>query len=296
MAVKTAPNDEDRALAGDELGQVLTTEGDLAKAVAAYEADLAIYRRLSAGDPANPIFLREVSVSLNNIGDASQSEGDLAGALKAFDESLGIRRTLAAADAIKTQKGALDANDVLIRRDLAAALDKVAGVLLAQRDLAGALKNYLEALNLRNELLPASPHLNDVELEHDVVLSMFEIGDLMVVAQRPPTALDAYQNALKLSHNLIASTRPRPSSSRTPRPRCIASARSRRRRATPPARLTPTSRAWRSSAAWRATIRPARRCSATWRPPCGAWRAWRDRTSPGRTPPHSCRRWTPRAC
>ena len=68
-------------------------QGDLAGALAAYEESLTIARDLAARDPGNAGWARDVSVSLNKVGDVRVAQGDLAGALAAFEESLTIAAT-----------------------------------------------------------------------------------------------------------------------------------------------------------------------------------------------------------
>ena len=73
-------------------------QGDLTGALAAYDESLKIARDLAARDPGNAGWARDVSVSLNKVGDVRRDQGDLTGALAAYDESLKIRRDLAARD------------------------------------------------------------------------------------------------------------------------------------------------------------------------------------------------------
>jgi tetratricopeptide (TPR) repeat protein len=72
--------------------------GDRAAALAAYQESLAIRRKLAAADPGNAGGQRDVSVSLDSVGDVRLAAGDRAAALAAYEESLAISRKLAAAD------------------------------------------------------------------------------------------------------------------------------------------------------------------------------------------------------
>ena len=72
--------------------------GDLAGALAAYQESLDIARKLAAQDPGNAQAQRDVSVSMDSLGDVKLREGDQAGALAAYQESLDIARKLAAQD------------------------------------------------------------------------------------------------------------------------------------------------------------------------------------------------------
>jgi hypothetical protein len=78
-----------------KIGDVRRNQGDLAGALAAYEAALAIREELAASDPDNAGWRRDLSVSHNNIGDVRREQGDLAGALAAYEAALAIRKELA---------------------------------------------------------------------------------------------------------------------------------------------------------------------------------------------------------
>ena len=93
-------------------------------------------RDLAARDPGNAGWARDVSVSLDRVGDVRVAQGDLAGALAAYEESLTIARDLAARDPGNTGWA----------RDVSVGLEQ--GRRRARRpgDLAGALAAYDESL------------------------------------------------------------------------------------------------------------------------------------------------------
>ena len=64
--------------------------GDLTRARAASEESLATIRKLAATDPGNVLWQRDVSVSLEKVGDVRRAAGDRAGALSAYGESLDV--------------------------------------------------------------------------------------------------------------------------------------------------------------------------------------------------------------
>src|SRR5262249_46459748 len=84
-------------------GAVQLAAGARAQALASYEDGLAILRAQIAADPDNPIWQRDVTLSLDRIGDVRLAVGDRAGALAAYEEGLAIRRKLAAADPGNTE-------------------------------------------------------------------------------------------------------------------------------------------------------------------------------------------------
>ena len=82
----------DRTLHGiygshDSIGNVLVEQGDLAGALAAYQASLAIAERLAQADPGNARWQRDLSVSHNKVGDVLRAQGDLTAALAVPDGS-----------------------------------------------------------------------------------------------------------------------------------------------------------------------------------------------------------------
>ena len=72
----------------NKVGDVLSDQGDLAGALAAYRESLAVSRRLAEADPSNAGWQRDLSVSQQKMGDVLRDQGDLAGALAAYRESL----------------------------------------------------------------------------------------------------------------------------------------------------------------------------------------------------------------
>ena len=121
--------------------------GDLARAREAAEESLAIMRKLAAADPGNAGWQRDLSVSLEKVGDVRLATGDRAGALAAYEESLAITRKLAAADP----------GNAGWQRDLSVSLNKVGDVRLAAGDRPGALAAYEESLAIRRKLAAADP-------------------------------------------------------------------------------------------------------------------------------------------
>ena len=62
-------------------------QGDLTGALAAYEEGLTIARDLAARDPGNAGWARDLSVSLERVGNVRVAQGDLAGALAAYERA-----------------------------------------------------------------------------------------------------------------------------------------------------------------------------------------------------------------
>ena len=92
--------------------------GELASATAAHEESLALVRRLVDAYGETPESLRDLSISLNRVGDVRGAAGELASATAAHEESLALDRRLV--DAYGETPGSL--------RDLSISLDRVGDV------------------------------------------------------------------------------------------------------------------------------------------------------------------------
>ena len=72
-------------------------QGDLAGALQAYEAGLAIAERLAGSDPGNAGWQRDLSVSWERVGGIREQQHDTAGALEAWRQALAVSLPLAKA-------------------------------------------------------------------------------------------------------------------------------------------------------------------------------------------------------
>ena len=117
-----AGNERDVMVADNSLGDVRVAKGDLAEAMAAYEAGLATAKKLAARDPSNTGWQRDLSVSFNKIGDVQSARGNLDGALKAYGDGLAIAEKLAAQDPSNSQW----------QRDLSVSFNKIGDVQRAR--------------------------------------------------------------------------------------------------------------------------------------------------------------------
>jgi hypothetical protein len=73
-------------------------QGDGAGALRYFTQSKTIAERLAASDPANAAWQRDLSVSLDKLGDLAVAQGDGAGALRYFTQSKTIAERLAASD------------------------------------------------------------------------------------------------------------------------------------------------------------------------------------------------------
>ena len=110
--------------------------------------------------------LRDLSVSLNNVGKVAQAQRDWAQAEAAYRESLSLRRQL-----VERLGGTPEA-----LRDLSVSLNNVGKVAKAQRDWAQAGAAYRESLSLRRQLverLGGTP-----EALRDLSVSLNNVGNV----------------------------------------------------------------------------------------------------------------------
>jgi tetratricopeptide (TPR) repeat protein len=113
---------------------------DLVRSFAHRQEQIARHRLQQYGE--NGQTLRDLSVSLNNVGDVRRESGDVAGAEAAFADSLEIRRRL------HQQYG--ESPQTL--RDLSVCLDNVGRVRRASGDLGAAEAAFAESLEIGRRL------------------------------------------------------------------------------------------------------------------------------------------------
>jgi tetratricopeptide (TPR) repeat protein len=138
----------DEAL-GDHIrvGDVLSAQGRLDDALSAYRAGLAIAERLSAADPSNAGWQRDLSVSQNRVGDVLSAQGRLDDALSAYRAGLAIRERLAAADP----------SNAGWQRDLFISYEKLGLVEERKQNPKDAAAYYAEAAKIIRRLAPRDP-------------------------------------------------------------------------------------------------------------------------------------------
>ena len=172
-----------------EFGDVYANSnaGDGARALAAYEEGLEIRRRLAATDPGNTGWQRDVSVSLDRIGDLRLRAGETAAALAAYEEGLEIARTLAATDPGNTGW----------QRDVSVSLDRIGDLRLRAGETAAALAAYEEGLEIARTLAATDP--GNTGWQTDVVVSLYKLSSLVDA----PESIVTLEEALAILAPLI---------------------------------------------------------------------------------------------
>jgi tetratricopeptide (TPR) repeat protein len=119
--------------------------GDAEQALGHYQRSVEIAERLAAANPDSAQAARDVSVSLERLGDFLSSRGqagDAEQALGHYQRRLEIAERLAAANPDSAQ----------VAHDLKVSIERVAGMKSQQRDAAGALVEQERALGIARRL------------------------------------------------------------------------------------------------------------------------------------------------
>jgi len=162
-------------------GDFLIMRGQISAARAPLEQSVATLERLSASDPGNAGWQRDLSVSHNRIGDVRRAQGDLPGALQAYEASLEIREGLAASDP----------GNAGWQRDLSVSHNKIGDVRVAQGDLAGALQAYEASHGIFEGLAASDP--GNAGWQYDLGISHERIGTVRQAQGNLDGALQAFE-------------------------------------------------------------------------------------------------------
>lgn len=223
-----------------ELAGALEGAGNREGALQAFEASLAIARKLAKAAPDNIDNVFAVTTNLEDVASTKLKLNDSAGALAAYEESLDLRRGLAGknkeakwlqyvSDTLqrigdlkqnnnKDGEGALAAYEEMLANDrrladaepensnlqhyVAQSLERVAKAKLALGDTQGALGLYGEALVIRRRVAEAVPE--NETYEQALATTLATIGDMKRDSGDPQGALQAYNEMLKLDREIAA--------------------------------------------------------------------------------------------
>ena len=168
---------EDAKLAAD---QAKAQGADLAKRAASLKSQLekanvnAIW-----STPGNTGRQSDLVASYVNVGDFLMAQGNLAQALKWYREGLAVE--LAGADRLAKA----NPENAVWQHNLSLSYSRVGDVLMAQGNLAEALKSYQDGLAVADRLAKSDPE--DAGRQRDVSISYKKIGDV-IAASCPRTS------------------------------------------------------------------------------------------------------------
>jgi tetratricopeptide (TPR) repeat protein/tRNA A-37 threonylcarbamoyl transferase component Bud32 len=170
---------------GDEKGQNGTE-----KARESYQRAFEITKRLADSKPGDSLAARDLSISLEKLGDVTLRLGFDTLARKYFEQDLEVSRRLA--------KSA--PNDAQTVRGLAGAYDRLGDVNLQSGDPVGARKNYEHALETRRRLVKAAPE--DTEVQRGLLISCNDLGRIAVQLRETEAARKYFEEGLIISRHL----------------------------------------------------------------------------------------------
>jgi tetratricopeptide (TPR) repeat protein len=174
------------------LGQALQQRGNLAGALAEYQACKGILGDLSALDPANTDWQRDLSVSHGNVGKVYQAQGRLTEALAEYQACKRILEDLTALDPARTDW----------ERDLSVSHNNVGSVYQAQGRITEALAEY-QASKRTRESLTALDAAN-TDWQRDLSVSHNYVGRVYQAQGRLAEALAGYQASKRIMEGLTA--------------------------------------------------------------------------------------------
>ncbi len=175
------------------LGDILSDRGDLSGAMGEYADARTIAERLSAADPKDVNWQRDLSVSLNKVGDVLVAQGKGEEALTTYRDSLAIFERLARSDPANARW----------QRDLSISFIKVGDVLVAQRKGEEALTAYRDSLAIFERLARSDPA--NAGWQRDLSVSFNKVGDVLVAQGKGEEALTAYRDSLAIFERLAHS-------------------------------------------------------------------------------------------
>jgi tetratricopeptide (TPR) repeat protein len=154
-----------RAQANERIGDLQSTTGDAKAALASYQAEVDLTRRMAAVDPKSSTPRYYQGRALRRIGDEYQVLGDQKSALASYDASNRLFRELAQQDP----------TSVSYRQEVAIGLERSAIVQAKGHDLVGARRSFQEALAVFEAL--AAQHPDSPELLTMVATEHLNIAD-----------------------------------------------------------------------------------------------------------------------
>jgi tetratricopeptide (TPR) repeat protein len=173
-----------------DLSDLLTNHAALRVQEHVAQSARKVLDRLTASDPGNAGWQRDLSVSHIKIGDLLQAQGDWSGASQAIRASLAIRERLA-----RTDPG-----NAGWQRDLAVSHERVGDLLQAQGDLAGASQAFRASLAIDERLARTDP--GNAGWQRDLAVSQEKIGDLLRAQGDLAGASQAFRASLAIRERL----------------------------------------------------------------------------------------------
>ncbi len=180
-----------RALAQQNLGDVLLAQGHSTRALEQYRVSLFSAMLLSASDPANPTYRASHAARHVKVGHALRRH-DASAALAEYQAALAIQKTLAANEPTNLEHQAA----------LAMYMRQVGEVLVDRGDAAGALAAFREALVIHGTLAAIAP--TNTGWQRALAANHHQIGTLRGTQGDAEGSIASHRTALGLAMKVAA--------------------------------------------------------------------------------------------
>jgi tetratricopeptide (TPR) repeat protein len=147
---------------------------------------------LTATDPGNTEWQRDLSISHERLGDVARERGNLKEAAQDYRDGLEICMNLVAIDRTNTDW----------QCDLSVFHERLGEIARARGNLEEAARAYRDSLGIRKGLVAADPGNN--EWQRDLSVSHGRLGDVAMEEGNLEEAARAYGNSLKICKDLVA--------------------------------------------------------------------------------------------
>ena len=190
---RVAKDDRERMIAFGEASTSLLEAGQFENAVSAMQKTVVASERLAESNPGSAEALRDLSVSLNKLGDVEVQAGDLSAAGPAYERSLEVAERLTASNS-----GSAEA-----QRDLSLSLNRLGDVEVRAGDLSAARAAHERSLKVLERLAASNP--GSAEAQRDLSISLERLGDLKEPVGDIGWAVALYERSLPIAENLARS-------------------------------------------------------------------------------------------
>ena len=193
--VTLAPDKKDYRLeqvyAETNLGTVLMRESRYHEAAKTYESSQTVSDSLSAAEPNNLAFRKQVSDNLAWLADAHENSGALERALADRERQLRVLADLAR----------LDPRDTQVQRDEMTARRSIGRLLASRGDMAGALKESLAALAIADALFRIEPE--NTEWLQANAATKFDLAEVQLAARQASDAATTTRSGCDIVDRLV---------------------------------------------------------------------------------------------
>jgi tetratricopeptide (TPR) repeat protein len=159
--------------------------------VALHKQAESVFRHLTTSDPANTVWQRDLTVTLDNLGDMAMTQGDLNEAFRCYNESKSICEHLASSDPDNASR----------QRDLSVSLIQLGDLAMERGDLAEAFHYFTQDKEIAERLARSDP-LN-ATMQHDLTVTLEKLGDLAMAREDPNEAAHYFSECMAIRKRLI---------------------------------------------------------------------------------------------